>query len=305
MKLIFIPLLLVGWLLTGCASAGSVSVVQLNDLKPLPDRAVADVVPLRVAIAAVISPQGTADSYAPLLDYLERQLNRPIELVQRRTYAEINDLIESGYVDVAFVCSSAYVLGHADFGLQLLAAPEVQGQTVYYSLLIVPSDSPATGLIDLRRKVFAFTDPMSNTGNNYPKYLVKQLGETAETFFSRTFFTYSHDDAIRAVASGLADGAAVDSLVYEHALKREPDLAARLKIIGRSQPFGIPPIVVGPNARPQMTAELRDIFLGMEHDPAGRAVLIGLGIDRIVSVDDSIYQSVRDLEAQIAPATEP
>jgi phosphonate transport system substrate-binding protein len=298
-------ILLTGLALSACAPAASAQVIRLNDLQPLPERPATDVIPLRIAVAAVISPQGTADSYAPLLDYLSRKLERPVELVQRRTYAEINDLIDSGFVDVAFVCTSAYVAGQRDFGMQLLAAPEVNGETVYYSFLVVPAGSDARSMADLRGKVFAFTDPMSNTGHNYPTYLVQQLGETPDTFFARTFYTYSHDDAIRAVASGLADGAAVDSLVYDYAVKREPDLAARTRIILRSQPFGIPPVVVGPNARPQVVAELRDALSDMSEDADGRRVLAALGIERFVTVEDSIYDSVRELETQVAPAAEP
>ncbi len=296
----FLLLVVLTSLLTGCASPASASVIHLNDLQPLPDRPATDVVPLRVAVGAVISPQGTADSYAPLLDYLERKLNRPVELVQRRTYAEVNDLVKTGFVDVAFVCTSAYITGQRDFKMQLLVAPEVNGETVYYSVLIVPTASEAHSMADLRGKVFAFTDPMSNTGHNFPKYLVKQLGSTAESFFSRTFFTYSHDDAIRAVASGLADGAAVDSLVYEYALQREPDLAQHTKIIYRSEPFGIPPVVVGPQARPQIVAQVRDLLIGMATDTAGQKVLSSLNIDRFVTVEDRIYDSARQLEAQVA-----
>ena len=288
-------------LLTGCASAASASVIHLNDLQPLPERPMTDVVPLRVAVGAVTSPQGTVDSYAPLLDYLERKLNRPVELVQRRTYAEVNDLVKTGFVDVAFVCTSAYVDGQRDFNMQLLVAPEVNGETVYYSVLIVPAASAARSMADLRGQIFAFTDPMSNTGHNFPKYLIKQLGETAESFFSRTFFTYSHDDAIRAVASGLADGAAVDSLVYDYAIQREPELAQRTKIIFRSEPFGIPPVVAGPQARPQVVAEVRDLLIGMAADTDGQRVLSGLNIDRFITVEDRIYDSARQLEAQIAP----
>jgi len=264
--------------LTGCASAASASVIHRNDLQPLPERPATDVVPLRVAVGAVTSPQGTVDSYAPLLDYLERKLNRPVELVQRRTYAEVNDLVKTGFVDVAFVCTSAYVDGQRAFDMQLLVAPEVDGATVYYSVLIVPATSAARSMADLRGKVFAFTDPMSNTGHNFPKYLIKQLGETAESFFSRTFFTYSHDDAIRAVASGLADGAAVDSLVYDYAIQREPDLAQRTKIVFRSEPFGIPPVVAGPQARPQVVAEVRDLLVIRSMDMKYKALLIPISL---------------------------
>lgn len=271
------------------------SLIKLSDLRSIAAPESSAVVPLRVAIAAVISPKGTLESYQPLLDFLSARLDRPIELVQRRTYAEVNDLIENGEVDLAFVCTSAYVDGHARFGMELLAAPQVDGGVVYYSVLIVPADSPARTMADLRSKVFAFTDPMSNTGRAYPTYLVRQLGQTPETFFARTFFTYSHDDAIRAVADGLADGAAVDSLVYDFAVARDPALGEKTRIIHRSEPFGIPPVVVGPQVRPQLKAELQDILLRMAESEAGRRSLAAAGIERFVLIDDSAYDSARAL----------
>ncbi len=274
--------------------------INLNHLEPLPKAAATGVMPLRVAIAAVISPKGNVDSYSQLLDYLSQKTNRPVELIQRRTYAEINDLIEQGEVDIAFVCTSAYVMGKREFDMQLLVAPQVEGETTYHSLLIVPADSPAQSMADLKGKVFAFTDPISNTGRNYPVFLVNELGETPETFFSQTFFTYSHDDAIRAVAGKMADGAAVDSLVYNYAIKRQPDLAEKVKVIHQSPPFGIPPVVVSPHVRPQLRTELQQILLEIDNDPGGRATLQLAGIDQFVLVEDSIYDSVRNLEAQVS-----
>jgi phosphonate transport system substrate-binding protein len=288
-------------LLTACgaAQAKDLPYVDLSQRESLPAVAQAEVIPLRLAVAAVISPKGTFESYSALATYLSEKLNRPVELVQRRTYAETNDLVESGEVDVAFVCSSAYVIGQREFGMALLVAPQVNGETVYHSWLIVPVNSPAQTMTDLRGKTFAFTDPWSNSGRMYPTVLVKEMGETPETFFSRTFFTYSHDDAIRAIANGVADGAAVDSLVYQYLVAREPWLGEQTKIIQRSPPFGIPPVVTSPHLRPQARAELQNILLEMANDPAGRKALKMLDIDRFVLVEDTIYDSVRDLESQV------
>lgn len=295
---------LIGWCLAlalvGCAGEPARPTVQLSDLQPLPAVESSQVMPLKVAVAAVISPQGTAESYQPLLDVLADKLDRPIQLVQRRTYAEVNDLVRGGGVDVAFVCTAAYVEGHDAFGMELLAAPQVNGEVAYYSVLIVPSDSPATGMADLRGKIFAFTDPLSNTGRNYPMWLVAKLGETPETLFARTFYTYSHDDAIRAVADRMADGAAVDSLVYDYALSRDPSLAERVRVIHTSPPFGIPPVVVGPAARPQLKAELEALLLGLVDDPAGQDALRAIGVERFVPIDDAAYDSVRVLSAELA-----
>lgn len=291
--------------LSACTTVQAAEVtgyVDLNDLKPLPTPKASDIKPLRVAIAAVISPQGTAESYAPLLDYLSARLNRPVERVQRRTYAEVNELLRSGEVDLAFVCTSSYILGKRQFGLELLVAPQVNGETSYQAKLIVPAESTTSGIEDLRGKVFAFTDPDSLTGRVYPTYLLKQIGETPERFFGRTFFTYSHDDAIHAVADGLADGASVDSLVLDFALKRQPDLAGRLRVIHSSPPFGMPPVVVSPSIRPQLRVELEAILLEMHLDPQGQAALQALDYDRFVQVSTDDYLSAEEIESQVVPS---
>ncbi|MCW5852867.1 MAG: phosphate/phosphite/phosphonate ABC transporter substrate-binding protein [Anaerolineae bacterium] len=288
--------------LAGCATSpsGSVSTIALHDLSPLPT-ASTSVTPLRVAVAAIISPQGTVASYQPLLDYLGLRLNRPVELVQRRTYAEANDLVRRNEVDLAFVCTHAYVLGAREFGMELLVVPQVHGQTVYHSAIIVRDDYPARTFADLRGSVFAFTDPLSNTGYLYPNVVLKRLGQTADGFFRRSFFTYSHDRAIDAVAQGLADAAAVDSLVLDYALARDSRLRSRIRVIDRSPSFGIPPVVVGPEVRPQLKAALRDILFDMATDPLGRQALQALDFERFVPGTDDLYASVRDMEKELSP----
>ena len=283
--------------ISACAPVAQTEVsahIDLQNLQPLPTP-VQDGIPLRVAVAAVISPKGAVESYSALIDYLQERTGRPVDLVQRRTYMEINELVESGEIDVAFVCTSAYIAGQHDFGMRLLVAPQVNGETVYHSYLIVPDDSSAKDMADLEGKVFAFTDPISLTGRVYPTYLVEQLGSNPETFFSRTFFTYGHDEALYAVANRLADGASVDSLVYEFAVARNPSLTEKTKIIHVSQTFGIPPVVVGPNVRPQVAADLQTLLLQMENDPEGQAALSAIGVDKFVLIDDTTYDGVRSL----------
>lgn len=294
------------WVLTlflaGCAGS-TPPALDLNQLYPLATPADQEIVPLKVAVAAVISPQGTVESYTALLDYMAEQLGRPVQLVQRATYAEINELLRTGEVDVAFVCTGAYLAGSREFGMSILVAPEVKGEAAYHSWLIVPVDSPARSLEDLRGKTFAFTDPLSHTGRLYPTYLVLQLGETPETFFGRTFYTYSHDAAIEAVAGGVADGAAVDHLIYLHLIERRPELEDSLRVIHRSPPFGIPPVVISPAIRPQLKVELQELFLRMHEDREGKAALQVLDIDRFLLIDDSAYDSTREVEAAVGTIT--
>lgn len=254
---------------------------------------------LRLAVAPVYSPQTTLELYQALADYLGQQLNRPAELVQGKTYNEINDLIRAGGVTVAIVCTNAYLEGQEDFGLEALVVPQIQGQTVYYSYLIAPADSPAQALADLRGKTFAFSDPLSNSGRLAPVYQLQQMGETPETFFNRTIFTYSHDNSVRAVMEKLVDGATVDSLVYDFMAARDPTVREKTRILARWGLFGINPIVVQPQLDPMLKEQLRKIFLTIHQDPGGRTILVALGVDRFLPPDATSYDSVRMMRDRV------
>ena len=287
-------------LATACSSASGVPFIDLSERAPTTSTGRTGVEPIRIAIAAILSPQGNVSSYGGLADYLAQRIDRPIELVQRRTYQEVNALLVSGEVDIGFICTSAYVRGHDEFGLRLLAAPEVRGSLSYYSDLIVSADDEASTMEDLRGAVFAFTDPLSTTGRFYPTHLVRSVGSEPETFFSDTFYTYSHEAAIRAVADGLADGAGVDSLVLAFMLEAQPDLPVR--VIDRSPAFAIPPVVASPHLSAGEAEEIQRLLLGLADDPAARGVLEAMGVDRFVTIEDDAYESVRRLLAEFEGA---
>jgi len=258
---------------------------------------------IRMAVAPVISPRETFNSrYRDLLDYIGRELGLPVELVQGKTYAEINDMVRTGDVTFAFVCTNPYLQGRDDFGMELLAAPEVNGETTYYSYLVVRADSPFDSLADLRGSTFAFSDPLSNSGRLAPVYQLALAGETPESFFSRSIFTYAHDNSIKAVAENLVDGAAVDSLVYDYWVKTGSDFTSKTKVIEKWGPYGINPVVVRPGLDPALKQQLREVLLGMDTGAAGREILSALLIDRFVVPDDSIYDSVRKMRELVASA---
>lgn len=250
---------------------------------------------VKIAIAAIISPKETFTSYKALLDLISEELGQPIQIVQRKTYQEVNDLLEQNLIDAAFVCTGAYVTGHDKFGMEVLVAPVVNGAPLYYSYIIVHRNSDITNLKDLRNKKFAFTDPMSNTGKASPTSMLANIGESPESFFSESLFTYSHDNSIQAVAHKIVDGAAVDSLVWDYLKKTGHLDTLQTRIIMKSDPYGIPPVVVSPATDPILKEKLKKIFLEMHHSDPGEKTLQKIMIERFIEVDDDIYDSVRKM----------
>ncbi|MFQ6099435.1 MAG: PhnD/SsuA/transferrin family substrate-binding protein, partial [Armatimonadota bacterium] len=254
---------------------------------------------LRVALAGVISPRSAITDYDDLIRYLETRLHLSATVVAGRTYAETNRLLRVGDADMAFVCTYAYVKGRHEFGLQLLAAPQVAGRACYQSYIIVPRGSKATRLTDLRGARFAFTDPLSFTGRIYVLSALSRQGVDAKTFFSKVIYTSSHDNSVHMVAKGLVDGAAVDSLVYDNLAARHDRIAAGTRIIERSPLFCSPPVVASPHLSDERARSLQEALLTMHEDEPGRLALQRIGVERFVAVDDADYDSVRAIAREV------
>ena len=223
--------------------------------------------------------------------YLERKLQRPVVFIQRDSYRETMDLIDKGSLDFAWLCDYPYLaLGKA---VRLLAVASYQQKPLYRSYLIVPdTDTQTKSILDLKDKIFAYADPHSNTGYVVPRYALKEAGVDANAYFRKTFFTWSHAKAIQAVASGLAEGAAVDSYVWDSLQKVDAQLVARTRIVWKSEEFGFPPIVAYHRVSQKDFDTFQQALFGMHEDPAGRALLDKLNLDGFVAGEQRLYDGV-------------
>jgi len=250
---------------------------------------------ITIAISGMVMPEEGLAYYSELSEYVAESVGLEAHLIHKSDYATVNELLRTREVDMAFVCSGAYVTAHDEFGLELLAAPFINGAQEYYSYMIVAESSEATSIDSLKGKTFAFADPQSNTGKIVPTYMLSQMGETPESFFGRTIFTYSHDNSIMFVANGEVDGAAVDSLIWDYLDATDPEYTSGTRIVTRSQPFGIPPVVVRPDMPEELKNSLRGVFLGLHEDPEGREILSSMNIERFDVIDDPAYDSIREM----------
>jgi phosphonate transport system substrate-binding protein len=286
----------------GCGPDSDAVVVDFNQTVAV-DRPISsepEAAQLKVAVAAIISPKETFAYYRQLLDYIGHKLGREIQFIQRKTYGEINELLAKGQIDLAFICSGPYVVGKEKHGFELVATPEVQNSHFYHSYLIVNKNSLFQTLADLRGHVFAFTDPDSNSGKLVPTYWLSRMNERPETFFGKTIYTYSHDNAILAVARGLVDGAAVDGLIWEYYHHKNPVFTSETRIIRKSEPYGIPPLVASKALSFEIKTQIRQALFDMHQDPNGRKIIGELMIDRFVNPRDEWYDSIRNINLKLA-----
>ncbi len=227
-------------------------------------------------------------------DYLERKLGRPVIFTQRGNYREILDLLRDEKLDFAWLCGYPYV--REKVHLRLVAVPLYRGEPYYHSYLIVPaSDTKTRSLSDLSGKVFAFSDPDSNSGHLYAEYLLAEQGTESTSFFLRTFYTWSHLKVVEAVAAGVVQGGSVDGYVWETLSKKHPELTSGTRVVSQSPQFGFPPIVASTSVLKRDIASLQGVLFDMTQDTEGTYLLDRLNIDGFVSGNEHLYDSIADM----------
>lgn len=248
-------------------------------------------VPLRVAFASVISPQETRIAYQILVKELSKELNRPVILIQKKTYDELKTLLSNGETDIAFISTGAYISYKGRVPIELLAMIKTKGTVFYDTYLITAKDSNINNFEDLYYKTFAFTDPSSLSGKLVIDNILATKGINSEEYFYRYFYTYNHDKSVLAVANHLADAASIDSQVYDYIAETNPELIKQIKIIDVLERAPSGPIVIrkGMEEKEIIKGALYNIHNSKKVKEALNAVMI----EQFVKPDGELYEKLK------------
>ncbi len=253
----------------------------------------------------MITPVDTVEYYQDIIAYISEKIGQPVEMQYRKTYDEMDRMLEQGEVDAAFICGAPYIDDKRKFGAELLVAPQVDGSPFYRSFIIVHRDSDIQSFDGLQGRSFAFTDPKSNSGRLYPTYLLARRGDRVEDFFGKYVYSYSHNKSVELVAKKEVDGAAVESLVYEYMQEKKSPYVQQTRIINQSQYFGSPPLVATPKTATFIKQKIIEILVNMHQDPKGKRILNTVLIERFVQAKDRNYDSVREMQSFVAEFNTP
>ncbi|MHB2021707.1 MAG: phosphate/phosphite/phosphonate ABC transporter substrate-binding protein [Candidatus Xenobia bacterium] len=263
-------------------------------------------------IQATLSTAANAQGmHRAILAWLAQACGIPIKVVEGGCWREREQRLYDGEIQLGFICGLPYVLhaDHPDPCLQLLAAPVMaaaryQGRPIYFSDVVVRADRPWRSVAQLQGVRWAYNEPNSQSGHNITQVHLARQGLTWE-HFGEVRCAGSHLQALRMIADGRIDAAAIDSVVLETELRMRPDLAQALRVIETFGPSPIPPVVASRNMPDALFRLLRSRLLRMNHDPAGRAILAAARMARFAQVTDEDYDPIREMNRLVAAMPRP
>lgn len=237
--------------------------------------------------------------YSAVGAYLSRALEIETEIVQGLDNPLEDPLLVEDRLNIAFICGLPFIRHHrvASKQLKAIAAPVMQAQRyqnrpVYFSDLIVASDSSLRVLDDLAGKTWCYNDPGSNSGYNLLLNRLITAGKNIN-FLGKAIQSGSHQRSIQLVAEGNADCAAIDSIVLEQELRNFPPLANNLRVMESIGPCLMPPIVAAQHLGATLIESVQLALL--TPDTQLQSLMDVAQIDRFAVVESEDYQAIANI----------
>jgi phosphonate transport system substrate-binding protein len=161
-----------------------------------------------------ISSENEADRlkrYAPVIEYLRAALGVEIQMHNATDYASSIEALRARQIQFSYMGPAATAKAYEVTGGKaepLVASLNSDNSFGYHSVVVVRSDSPYQTLADLEGKNFAFADPNSASGFQFPSYYLRREGIDPRSYFARADFSGSHENSIIGLLNGTYDAAA-------------------------------------------------------------------------------------------------
>jgi phosphonate transport system substrate-binding protein len=248
-----------------------------------------------------------------LVNFISAESGLPCEFVNDLSWQERERLLLLGEIHVCWICGLAYVResNRQDKLIELLVAPvrrhpRYHAKPVYYSDVIVRTDSSFHSFEDLRGRTWAYNERGSHSGFNIVRYHLAMRG-LEQNFFRRIVESGSHRNSLQMILQRSIDTAAIDSSVLELEVAKDPAISGQIRTVEILGPSPAPPWVVHSSVSADVRKTLSDILLSINEHSKGRRILEAGRMLRFAPVSNHDYDQIRETDriANAAHLTHP
>jgi phosphonate transport system substrate-binding protein len=248
---------------------------------------------LRVSAIPDEAPTELQRKFKPLGDYLKKETGLEVQFTPVTDYAAVVEGLASNKIDMAWLGGFTFVQARLRTNGGVVPIVQRAEDEKFTSKFIVPIDSPARTLADLKGKSFAFGSPSSTSGHLMPRYFLKRDGIDADTDFKAIAFSGAHDATVAFVASGRAEGGVLNASVMDKLVESGNPNAAKVRVLAVTPPFYDYNWTVRPGLDAALTLKLAQAFLKL--DPANPEHKEIMGLQRaskFIPTRSSNYDSI-------------
>jgi phosphonate transport system substrate-binding protein len=163
----------------------------------------------------------------------------------------------------------------------------------FTSKFIVPIDSDAKTLADLKGRTFAFGAASSTSGSLMPRFFLLQAGIEPERDFKTVAYSGAHDATVAFVAAGRAGAGVLNASVWDKLVEAGNPNAAKVRVLATTPPYYDYNWTVRPGLDAAVTKKLTDAFLKLDAaKPADKEILALQRASRFIATKSSNYDGI-------------
>ena len=250
---------------------------------------------LRVSAIPDEAPTELQRKFKPLGDYLAKETGMKVEFTPVTDYAAVVESLATKKLDMAWLGGFTFV--QTKLRTKGTAIPIVQRaeDEKFVSRFIVPIDSPARTLADLKGKTFVFGSPASTSGHLMPRFFLLQAGIDPDKDFRNIAFSGAHDATVAYVASGRAEAGVLNASVWDKLNEEKNPNALKVRVLATTPPYYDYNWTVRGDLDPALVKKLTAAFLKLDpNNPAHKEILSLQRASKFIPTKASNYDGIEN-----------
>jgi len=250
---------------------------------------------LRVSAIPDEAPTELQRKFKPLGDYLAREIGIKVEFTPVTDYAAVVESLATKKLDLAWLGGFTFV--QTKLRTKGTAIPIVQRaeDEKFLSRFIVPLDSPAKTLADLKGKSFAFGSPSSTSGHLMPRYYLLQAGVDPDKDFRNVAFSGAHDATVAFVAGGKAEAGVLNASVWDKLIESKNPNALKVRVLATTPPYYDYNWTVRGDLDPALVKKITAAFLKLDpNNPAHKEIMSLQRASKYIPTKASNYDGIEN-----------
>lgn len=232
----------------------------------------------------VEDPSVYENVFTEFMQYLSKKTGKRVRWYGAESYAAQVEAMRSGRLHVAGISTGPTVFGVNLAGYVPMAIMCKGDGTFGYKLqLITHKDSDITKVEHLKGRKIAHVTPSSNSGNQAPRALFKNMGVTPDVDYEVSY-SGKHDNSIMGVANKDYDAAPIASSVLDRMVTKGIVKKSDLRIIWESSPFPTTSYGYAHNLHPDLQKKIREAFLTFDWKGTALAEEFGKQADKFCGI---------------------
>jgi phosphonate transport system substrate-binding protein len=255
--------------------------------------ALAQTTVLRVSAIPDEAPTELQRKFKPLGDYLKKETGLDVQFTPVTDYAAVVEGLANRKIELAWLGGFTYVQAKLRTNGEVTPIVQRAEDEKFTSRFIVPLDSPAKTLADLKGKTFAFGSASSTSGHLMPRYFLLQAGINPDKDFKTVAFSGAHDATVAFVAAGRADAGVLNASVWDKLVEQHSPNAAKVRVLATTPPYFDYNWTVRPGLEPALTKKLTDAFLKLDSaNPEHKEIMALQRASKFVPTQASNYDGI-------------